>query len=744
MKRPCFSAWTAGLLVAAAACVALGAAAGAAPAPAIFWASDPVRPNETVLVQGADFGAAAIVEVARLEDGKPTVPGAAPAVKAWLKVPVLQASDSSLKFALPADVKMGAFAFRVTAAGAVTAPVLLNAPDPWWVQGDRGETATPGGWIRILGKSLNFGGRSLARLQPAQGNPVALESVAADGYSLKFALPPEAKPGAYAVSVHNGLGGDAMWRLAGTIRIEAPPAWPTTVFSVLDFYGKEAEKDMRKTLVKYSNVKDRTEGIQAALKKAKDNGGGVVYFPAGRYGVKGEIAVPPRTVLRGEGTGLVVLWWGEGRFNLDGGAGLGYARAENEPKPPATLVSGRDFALEDMSLYLPLEYETAIAAHENVCVRRVRVRIDHAWTLHTRRYDGTVLRMGKNCEVSDCDVLAKGAALVPGEFGLVARNRVMAGKTPCPLGSARQLIVEDNRFVSTHPTAYQNIAGQGKNLYYARNEHEALHVHQADYSFTFDAGGAAYGGKVAGVQGTRITLAADPDYPKWAPESSALWKRAVVCVLDGRGAGQYRAVTSNKGRAWEIDRPFDVPPDSTSAVTIVPMNGRVLVIGNRFEDANWVNAGYGTSIDVIYAENFLVRCAQLLNYGCAPGKEIQPSWYVQFLDNEVAEGQTGIDTGGYVKNRDLYAGPITRCTVHRRHTIAKDNGGSISIGGNARDVVVEGCVLQHPMSTIKADGDAQGLLFRNNTFEAGATPRYQGKRLGEAVVIPAAGTPAKP
>ena len=36
--------------------------------PRIFWASSPVRPDETVLVQGSDFGPNAIVEMARLDD----------------------------------------------------------------------------------------------------------------------------------------------------------------------------------------------------------------------------------------------------------------------------------------------------------------------------------------------------------------------------------------------------------------------------------------------------------------------------------------------------------------------------------------------------------------------------------------------------------------------------------------------------------------------------------------------------
>ena len=350
-------------------------------------------------------------------------------------------------------------------------------------------------------------------------------------------------------------------------------------------------------------------------------------------------------------------------------------------------------------------------------------------------------RMGKNCEVTDCDIQAKGTGLVPGPYGYVARNRVMAGKTNCPLGGAQQVIVEDNHFVSTHPTAYMNIAGDGKNFYFARNRLEALNVHQSDYSFTYDAGATAYDGKLAEVAGTRLTLASDPEFPAWAGEKSPLWKQAIVCVLDGRGAGQWRAVTAHAGKAWEIDRPWDCAPDKDSWVTIVPFNGRALVIGNRFEDANWVNAGYGTSIDVIYAGNRLVRCAQLLNYGLVMKRGCFPSWNVQYLDNEISEGHTTVDTTGSSRDNEQYTGPITRGVIHRRNRLSKDNSGGISVSGRARDVIVEGCVLGHPMGTIRAEGEAGGLLFRGNVFEGGGT-RYEGKRLDAAVIQPApAGKP---
>ncbi len=692
--------------------------------PQVFWASDPVRPNETVLLQGNDFGSAAVVEVLRLSDAIGIDPVARDGAKGWARLPVLQASDCSLKFVLPGDWKMGVFACRVTSGGTASAPVLINAPDPWWLQGDRGASATPGGWLRVLGKSLAFDQcrhhGCTVRLEPGQGASRFVEPAAEDCYSLRLDLPADLKPGVYTVYVHNGFGGALAERKAGVLRVESLDAWldarPTKVFNVLDTYGKDATQQMRKTLSKYSPVPDRTEGILAALRKAKMNGGGIVYFPAGRYGIQGDLNVPPHTVLKGEGMGLVVLWWGKGRFNLDGGSDEGLEAGKERAELPGTLIHGSEFALEDMSLYLPLAYRTAISSDERFRMRKVRVRIDHYWAMDGRkRPEGVVAYLGKNAEVTDCDILAKGTGLVPREYCLIARNRIMAGKTNCPLGGARQVIVEDNHFVSLFPTAYQNIAGSGQNLYYARNRQESLHVHQADYSFTFDAGDAAYFGKIATVHGKQLTLAEDPSYPQWAPEKSDLWRRAIVCIQDGRGAGQWRNVVANHGRQWEIDREFACPPDDASLVTIVPMNGRVLMIGNRFEDANWVNASYGTAIDVVCAENRLYRCAQLLNYGCAPDRAFQPSWYVQFFDNELHEGQTSIDTTGSVRDPQKFPCPITRCTIHRREVVGEDNCGDITVSGHTRDVIVEGCVLRHPASTIRAASEAQGVLLRNNT-----------------------------
>lgn len=83
-----------------------------------------------------------------------------------------------------------------------------------------------------------------------------------------------------------------------------------------------------------------------------------------------------------------------------------------------------------------------------------------------------------------------------------------------------------------------------------------------------------------------MVLAADPVFPKWANEKSGLWRKSVVCVVSGKGMSQWRNVASFTGREWTLSEPFTIAPDEHSLVTIVPLCGRALMIGNRFEDAN--------------------------------------------------------------------------------------------------------------------------------------------------------------
>ncbi|MBV9866387.1 MAG: hypothetical protein JO316_13625 [Abitibacteriaceae bacterium] len=708
-------------------------------APQIFWASAPVQSNDTVLLAGDNPEPVTAVRIGRLKDSlattaiPPTASGE-PAVERWQEVKPVQASQRCTKFIIPATWKNGIFACRVMAGLTASRAVLVNAPDPWWLQADAGDIATPGGWLRIFGRCLNFGGASQVALKPASGKTTVLKATHSDGYSLSCQVPMNLPAGRYNVSVHNGFGGNAGWGAADTIEIKTSTPWPTQMFNVMDFYGADAGKEIAKTQAKGAPSVDRTQAIQAALKKAEANGGGIVYFPEGKYAMQGEIKVPPRTVLRGAGMGLVTLWWGKGGFALDGGSDV--RRIEDADQAiPATLMSGTQFGLEDMSLYLPREYQTGITTGDGFEMHHVRVRVDRYWVRSGQRENEVAFRLGNNCRVTDCDILSQGVAFMfnSGHDEIIARNKIMAGKSQFALERSDGVIVEDNDLVSLDPTAYINLSGEGRNVYYARNQHSSFFAHQSDFSWTFDGNGGAYFGKIATVNGTQVTLDKDPTYPNWAPEQHPLWRRSVLCIMDGKGTGQYRYITVNTGRTWQLDRPFDVPPDNSSTISIFPFRGRVLVIGNRFEDAGWVNMGYGSSFDVVCANNSLYRVGALLNLGLREAS-VHASWFIQYLNNDLYEGQTLEQTTGDLRNPEIFSGTTTRYAIHRGDHIHADNSGNINIGGNATDAIVEHCTVENAHSSIVAEKDTAGVLFRDNSFGRGAVSRYSGSGLDKAVV----------
>ena len=112
--------------------------------PFIFWHSDPVRPDETLVLAGEDFAENAFVELAEAK-GK------------WVAVKPVQRSRQCLKAVIPPEFRYGTWQCRVRQGGVVSKEISVNAPDVWWKQGDGGvDAAFPGSWLRLFGKCLNL------------------------------------------------------------------------------------------------------------------------------------------------------------------------------------------------------------------------------------------------------------------------------------------------------------------------------------------------------------------------------------------------------------------------------------------------------------------------------------------------------------------------------------------------------------------------------------------------------------
>ena len=135
--------------IATAAALLAPAGTSAAGPPILFWAST-ASPGET-LVLGKSGGCPApcMCVVTPLKDGE----GETPSSDGAVTLKPAQVSNASLMLPLPASLPLGAYS--IVAAG--SAPLIVNRPDLWWVQGDSGNRSSVGGWLRIFGRNLVLG-----------------------------------------------------------------------------------------------------------------------------------------------------------------------------------------------------------------------------------------------------------------------------------------------------------------------------------------------------------------------------------------------------------------------------------------------------------------------------------------------------------------------------------------------------------------------------------------------------------
>ncbi|MBI2303045.1 MAG: hypothetical protein HYU66_29405, partial [Armatimonadetes bacterium] len=122
--------------------------------PQVLWASDPIPPGCTALLFGDGLGRVSRVELARLPDDPPGTPGKLAFPARAARCEPLQPSPQSVKLRVPAELKPGVLVCRVATPDGLSAPVWLNRPAAWWVQGDQGTAGSPGGWLRVQGRCL--------------------------------------------------------------------------------------------------------------------------------------------------------------------------------------------------------------------------------------------------------------------------------------------------------------------------------------------------------------------------------------------------------------------------------------------------------------------------------------------------------------------------------------------------------------------------------------------------------------
>lgn len=743
--------------------------------PSIFWTSDPVGPDQTLLLTGGVFGNQPRIEMAHLPDGAAGLPpAAAPAVPVWAGLDALQPNDGSVKARIPKAWPRGVYAVRITSGGSAGDIHLVNAPDPWWMQGDQGSAASPGGWLRIFGRNmdLNADGPAAPGVQAAllADGRVAqvLKAAQGDSFSLRFDIPAAVAPGAYSIHVHNGHGGPAAWRACpantvdfsetGTFPIRPKAAWPDRVYDVSTFAGADAQARAR-----------------AALAEARRNGGGTVYFPAGTWELTDSLRIPDRVLLKGKSREEVRLVWTPGAHIKESDA----------------LLVGETFAAEELTL---AERPSArsrghviLAGHRSDGFRVHRVRLDLAQKdsldIHKR---AVILCRGRNFSITDnvIDGAVGGFASEIREgagptMGRVSGNRFRVYRLGVAIiaqrGGSDGTVVEDNSLITLgsdfNEGPYSHLATYGgayaQNHYFARNRTSSV-IESTRNAWTFDGSDGTYFGKPVSVSGTRLRLRHPLRHELGGKEPPPEYVGASVHILDGTGAGQYRRLAAFSGPDIDVDRPWDIPPDTGSVISVVTFMGRALVVDNAFEDRAEYISAYYSAADVVFSGNRVAYPdGSVGGTFSASGGHVHagvlPNWHFQCLNNVIFSGKVSMDSKGTAFNPKAdysvrlgldyswYKGPNARASIFRGNVNSAASGGHIGVGGSGgfQDGIIEGNFL-NAGSRILVESTARHVYQGDNITghppialgPPGPPPGPPGpRRIGDRLILPEAGVP---
>ena len=594
--------------------------------PSVTWVSYPVGSGDHVLVHGSDWGTGPKAEIG----GK--------------TVPLAVLSDSAAVFPFPPEESV--VRGRIVGAGGRSEPFVLNAPTVWWMQGDRGDASSPGGTLRVFGRSLAPYGKGVAGKPRLKVGDRELALTKADVWSLDAAVPKDLAPGTYKVRVRNGLKGEEGWTEAGDWKVEPDvPVWKADVFPVTRFGAGPNDGD------------SDSDAFDAAMAAAERNGGGIVYVPCGRYVLTRTLAIPPRVLLKGEALDLAQICWPD----MD--------------DPPENLIEGtHSFGIHDLFISSGRCRNGIVAKSEasgkgdmfasreaythDVSLRRLRVKLvsdqwrdsrdgAHFLARYRLKGNGIVVRNCLRAEMTDCEIYNDKDAqrtlhfIFTGPYVRMA-NCSVSGSGWSIFGGDR-CIFENNSLVDC--TA--SISAVCSRMFWSGNRHTDVFNNNRE-AMTHDGGNTAFKVQPHGAlgcctgtaEGRRLRLVYPPKVRWHVGEDGKGLVGMNVLVADGKGVGQTRTIVAAAGREEvELDRPFGIAPDATSRFAILTERRHLLYVDNEAQDAGIAIQLYGDAVDCVIARNRCRRAGGFVGSGRDYGGfGVLPCWYLQFLGNVVEEG----------------------------------------------------------------------------------------------------------
>ena len=235
---------------------------------------------------------------------------------------------------------------------------------------------------------------------------------------------------------------------------------------------------------------------------------------------------------------------------------------------------------------------------------------------------------GENISITGCDFSWSGrpfSHLHAMDF-LLIQDTAFWGKSAVddwmPLGTLHNAIIEDCE-IREWTTGFG-----GDNLYFARTRIQDVLDNNRE-SFTTDiATGIDYAGPVSGG-GQQFVFPETVDMQNALPGSK-------LCILSGRGAGQYRTVTAVSGHMVTIDTPFAAEPDEASVLTVNAMFSNWYFVHLTVENGGALQF-YTAQNNTVVDGAEIIRSGGIGGWGQFVYGGVANNWYNSYVYNHFSD-----------------------------------------------------------------------------------------------------------
>ena len=643
-------------------------------APTIFRLSDAVVGGSLISINGSDFNDNASLRVFIQRDTGGSAPGN---VSGATELEIVQRDRYGhfIVAQMPANAAPGVYNVWIQNEHGLSTPFKMNAARAHHISDYE---IFPGIEITVVGRNFagsEFNAPNNTQVRLNNGSAVhATSLISLTPFSAVFTIGTGVPVGTYFVEVSSD-GGNNWSRLSSgqTLRVVPGNLAQDDPLGLGVAWARDFNWQRRVNVIDFGavpndNVND-TAAVQAAVNAVAAQGGGVVFFPNGRYYID-TITLPSNVVLLGESRANTRLYYtgqngvnfintihiADGNYtgvvNRQGVARMSLMLTDQEMRPDAFIWLGQRWGdsfhdktlrnanrlfvfdvFQECNFGAPTGQGSGrgmgilFIAEERVLIKNNFFR-GHRSTVYMTGISYYYILRNNHIEY------AQGKVHSLARYFFAENNTIKAYTVRDAQGNivsygTHGIMARDSSFMAN------NFVSNMGNRTNRDNDGEAICVEvPAGYHNT---------GNVLGATATSITVA--PVRPLVYPRMD--YGTLSVVIIEGRGMGQLRRVDRLQGSTIHVTQPFYVTPDHTSRFTLISPIDNTTMYNNVVHDnakGLWL---FGNSFDGVIAYNTSVDSEGIFvwtngnrNSGVVPG------YFTRIVGNNITGSSWRSGTGG--------------------------------------------------------------------------------------------------